>query len=150
MKTTLAIFFASALSVLSAGWDTRVDYFKQYHVNSKFYAISENAGVYTVSHWDASLGVKPTIAELTANDAVVDAWYSDYQISIRRTPEWASFTNSLVAYSPAMDNVTNSISKVTDAQSKASDNDLKNAIKVLQDEIKALRVLIGKNMQVES
>ena len=150
MKTILALLLIPCLA-LATGWDNRVDYYKQTHVDGRLYAISENGGVYTVSQWDTnSLGATPSIAQLTATpDAVVDAWCNGYAISIRQTPAWAAVTNAMVPYAMDKDTSTNAIAQVTDAKTKAALNTQKALIQDLQAEIIALKHLVGNNMMVE-
>jgi hypothetical protein len=148
---TLAVFLISASCAFSAGWDSRVNYYANADVDSRLYAISENDGEYTVSKWDAeSIGKpEPTIEQLTANDAAVDAWWAAYKYSIRQTPEWNALTNSIAAYPAVRDAATVDIQQVTDAKTKTALNDLKALCNQLQDEVQKLKKLVGKNMQVE-
>lgn len=69
--------------------------------------------------------------------------------SVKKTPQWVSLTNDIAGYGPLLDSVTNRIAQEPAGAGKAADQDLKNLIKHLQQEIKDLKVIIGKNMQVE-
>jgi hypothetical protein len=85
----------------------------------------------------------------------------DNAYSVRQTPQWINFTNDLATANVTLDlysitALTNSIAAVTDAKSKAALQDVKVCIKQAHDEaqaihkeVKDLKTILGKYLQVE-
>lgn len=73
----------------------------------------------------------------------------DWKYSVKRTPQWNDFIITLDAWHPAIDALTTAIGNESAGPAKEADKAIKATLLVLEDQIKAMRKVIGKNMQVE-
>jgi hypothetical protein len=103
---------------------------------------SNGQGVY-IKNWSSGLA-KPTLAEAYSVWSLAEPWAIARDFELRKTVYWTNLVNDIDMYAPLLDTYTNSVSAVSDNATRKALNDAKNLIKKLQDEIKDLKVIIGK------
>jgi hypothetical protein len=75
--------------------------------------------------------------------------YDEAQFNLRKTVYWTNLVTDIDMYQPLMDTYSSNLLLVADSKTKQAFKDVKDLIKKLQDEIKDLKVIIGKLEQYE-